>query len=123
MRRPGATEDDGDTENRDDQTQADKKDPLHSIERDGDKPRLALNNITAGVRERQDVNRTREAGHLDEIQGVVAITLNLFRNGAVGFIDWLDANDVKITLPVSKQIVGFDFARSQIGTCSAGGLK
>ena len=33
MRRPGATEDDGDTENRDDQTQADKKDPLHSIER------------------------------------------------------------------------------------------
>jgi hypothetical protein len=42
------------------------------------------------VRERQDANRTREAGHLDEIQGVVAITLNLFRNGAVGFIEWLD---------------------------------
>jgi hypothetical protein len=41
-----------------------------------DKPRLALNNITAGVRERQDVNRTREAGHLDEIQAVVANTLN-----------------------------------------------
>jgi hypothetical protein len=34
-----------------------------------DKPRLALNNITAGVRERADANRTREAGHLDEIQG------------------------------------------------------
>jgi hypothetical protein len=49
-----------------------------------------LNNITEGVRERQDVNRTREAGHLDEIQGVVADTLELFRNGAVGFIDWLD---------------------------------
>jgi hypothetical protein len=41
------------------------------------------------VREREDENRTREAGHLDEIQGVVANTLNAFRNGAVGFIDWL----------------------------------
>jgi len=48
-----------------------------------------LNNITAGVREREDANRTREAGHLDEIQGVVANTLKLYRNGAVGFIDWL----------------------------------
>src|SRR5438552_18498993 len=28
-----------------------------------DKPRLALNNITAGVREREDANRTRVAGH------------------------------------------------------------
>jgi len=42
------------------------------------------------VREREDANRTREAGNLDEIQGVVANTLKLFRNGAVGFIDWLD---------------------------------
>jgi hypothetical protein len=56
-----------------------------------DKPRLALNNITAGVREREDANRTREAGHLDEIQGAVANTLNAFRDGVVGFIDWLDA--------------------------------
>ena len=31
---------------------------------------LALNNITAGVREREAANRTREAGHLDEIQDV-----------------------------------------------------
>src|SRR6266480_3969477 len=54
-----------------------------------DKPRLALNNITAGVREREDANRTREAGHLDEIQGVVANTLNVFRNFGVGFIGWL----------------------------------
>ena len=54
-----------------------------------DQPRLALNNNTAGVREREDVNRTREAGHLDEIQGAVANTLNAFRNGAVGFIEWL----------------------------------
>ena len=56
-----------------------------------DKPQLALNNITAGVREREEANRTREAGHLDEIQGGAANTLDSFRNGAVGFIDWLDA--------------------------------
>ena len=47
-----------------------------------DKPRLALNNITAGVREREDANRTREAGCLDEIPGVVANMLPLFGNGA-----------------------------------------
>src|SRR6266516_8138577 len=90
-----------------------------------DKPRLALNNITAKVREssegsggpsdiegkttrvgasecgqRTSFNRTREAGHLDEIQGVVVNTLSLSRNAAacrvfaftlVGFIDWLGA--------------------------------
>src|SRR5438477_13103097 len=87
-----------------------------------DKPRLALNNNTAGVRKRSEwsggpsdiegkttrvgasecgqrtsFNRTREAGNRDEIEGIVANTLNLFRNGAnlfaktfgVGFIDWL----------------------------------
>ena len=42
------------------------------------------------MREREDANRTREAGHLDEIQGVVANTLKLQRNGGVGLIDWLD---------------------------------
>jgi hypothetical protein len=36
------------------------------------------------------MNRTRVAGHLDEIQGVVANRLKLYPNGAVGFIDWLD---------------------------------
>src|SRR6266705_918609 len=76
-----------------------------------DKPRLALNNNTTGVRERSEwsggpsdiegkttrveaskcgqrtsFNRTRVAGHLDEIQGVVANTLNSFRAGAVGLI-------------------------------------
>src|SRR5436189_2176324 len=56
-----------------------------------DKPQLALNNITAGVREREDANRTREAGHLDEIQGGVANTVNVLRGGAVGLIVWLDA--------------------------------
>ena len=40
--------------------------------------------------EREDVNRTREAGSRDEVEGVVANTLDLFRNGAVGFIDLLD---------------------------------
>ena len=34
------------------------------------------------MREREEANRTREAGHLDEIQGVVANTLDLFPNGA-----------------------------------------
>ncbi len=42
------------------------------------------------MREREDANRTREAGHLDEIQGVAANMLNSDRNGAVGFIVWLD---------------------------------
>ena len=55
----------------------------------GEHLRLALSNITAGVRERADANRTREAGHLDEIQGVVANTLKTLSNGAVGFIVWL----------------------------------
>ena len=42
-----------------------------------------------GVREREEANRTREAGNRDEVEGVVANTLNLFRQGAVGFIVWL----------------------------------
>src|SRR5437667_7848054 len=79
-----------------------------------DKPRLALKNIAVGVREpsewsggpsdiegkttrvgasecgqRTNFNRTRVAGHLDEIQGVVANRLDLFSSGAVGFIVWL----------------------------------
>jgi hypothetical protein len=49
-----------------------------------------LKNNTAGVREREDANRTRVAGHLDEIQGVVANRLSFSRNGSVGFIVWLD---------------------------------
>ena len=57
------------------------------------KPRLALNNNTAGVREREETNRTRVAGNLDEIQGVVANTLKLSRHGAVGFIEGLDRFD------------------------------
>ena len=38
-------------------------------------PRLALNNFTAGVCEREETNHTRLAGHLDEIRGAVAGTL------------------------------------------------
>jgi hypothetical protein len=51
-------------------------------ERGRDKPRLALNNITAGVREREDADRTGVAGHLDEIQGSVANTMKLLSQGA-----------------------------------------
>jgi len=48
--------------------------------------------------QRTSFNRTREAGNLDEIQGVGANMLNAFRNGAsplansfgFGFIGWLD---------------------------------
>jgi hypothetical protein len=39
-----------------------------------DKPRLALNNKTAGVCEREEANRTTVTGHMDEIQGVVAMS-------------------------------------------------
>jgi hypothetical protein len=56
------------------------------------------------VREREDVNRTREAGNLDEIQRGVAITLNLFRNGAVGFIDWLDLPSDRLIRAVLVQL-------------------
>ena len=69
------------------------------------KPRLSLNNNTAGVREREDTNRTRVAGSRDGVEGVVASLLKLHRNGAVGFIDWLDAsvcigsNVIKVSLP------------------------
>ncbi len=39
--------------------------------------------------QRTSFNRTREVGHLDEIQGVLANAMDSFRNGVVGFIDWL----------------------------------
>ncbi len=50
------------------------------------------------MREREDANRTREAGNRDEIEGVVANTLKLHRKGAVGFIDWLDLFDVELEI-------------------------
>jgi hypothetical protein len=47
------------------------------------KPQLSLQNNTAGAREREDANRTREAGNRDEVEGVVANTLNgAARSGA-----------------------------------------
>jgi hypothetical protein len=58
-------------------------------ERKHHKPRLSLKNNTAGVREREDTNLTREAGNRDEVEGVVASTLNSQRILAVRFIDWL----------------------------------
>ena len=57
------------------------------------------------MREREDANRTREAGHLDEIQGVVANRLKMRREGAacrvliftlVGFIGRLGASAATI---------------------------
>jgi len=57
-----------------------------------------LKNNTAGVREREDANRTREAGNRDEVEGTVANTLNLFRGGAVGFIGWLGRMDIMAQL-------------------------
>jgi hypothetical protein len=71
--------------------------------RDRDKPRLPLENNTAGVREREDENRTREAGNRDEVEGGVANMLDSFPNEAsllakafgVGFIDWLDFTEIE----------------------------
>jgi hypothetical protein len=40
--------------------------------------------------QRTSFNRTREAGNRDEVEGVVANTLKLYRNGGVSFIVWLD---------------------------------
>ena len=60
------------------------------------KPQQSLKNNTAGVRECVGTNRTREAGSRDEVEGVVANALKLFRNGAVGFIDWLGLLLIKL---------------------------
>jgi hypothetical protein len=52
-----------------------------------DKRQLPSNNNTAGVRERKAANRTRVAGRLDEIQGIVDKHAEV---AWVGFMDWLD---------------------------------
>jgi hypothetical protein len=39
------------------------------------------------MREHEEANGTREAGNRDEVEGVLASTLKLLRDGAVGFID------------------------------------
>ena len=65
------------------------------------------------MREREDKNRTREAGHLNEIQGIVANTLNLFPNGAVGFIDWLDA---RVAIAFASGNSGFTKSASKMPT-------
>ena len=78
------------------------------------------------MREREDANRTREAGHLDEIQGVVASSLELSSNGAVGFIDWLDevagylANAARPVgdLQSVDLMLAFDFQRSVVCPCA-----
>ena len=56
------------------------------------------------MREWEDASRTRAAGNRDEVEGVVANTLNAFRNGAsllanafgVGFIDWLGSSELTV---------------------------
>jgi hypothetical protein len=73
--------------------------------------RLALDNITAGVREREDANRTRVAGHLDAIQGVVARMLMVVRSGAVGFIDWL-GDLLKIVRELVSRLIQLDVIRA-----------
>ena len=63
--------------------------------------------------QRTSFNHTRVAGHPDEIQRVVANTLDSFRNAAsllansfgVGFIDWLGAEEDKHTKLVPKSTI------------------
>ena len=43
----------------------------------------------SGCGQRTSFNRARVAGSQDEVEGVVANMLKLFRDGAVGVIDWL----------------------------------
>jgi hypothetical protein len=57
------------------------------------------------VREREDANRTREAGNRDEVEGVVANSLKLFRREVVGFIDWLDPRAVKTLVFANEAII------------------
>jgi len=79
------------------------------------------------VRERKDANRTRVAGHLDEIQGVVASTLNLYRNGAVGFIDFTSmcesTSGLRLMECVRLRVKDLDFELAQITVHDAKGGK
>jgi hypothetical protein len=74
------------------------------------------------VRERKEANRTREAGHLDEIQGVVASTLNAFPGGAVGFIDWLDLITSTIIIFSLINHVPISFNRNEVDVVMTGVL-
>jgi hypothetical protein len=63
---------------------------MDRIAREGEHRGLGSRGVGASeCGQRTSFNRTREAGNRDEVESVVAITLDLFRNGAVGFIDWL----------------------------------
>jgi phage portal protein BeeE len=54
----------------------------------------------------------RVAGHLDAIQGVVANTLNLLPDGAVGFIDWLDDQISNLNRIAMTSSVAYDATAS-----------
>jgi hypothetical protein len=71
------------------------------------KPRLALNNITAGVREREDENRTRVAGHRDDVEGVVTKILEFSRYLDGGLIV---TSGSLISVPLVAQTVRFQFS-------------
>jgi hypothetical protein len=61
------------------------------MERRGKRHRSKATRVGASeCGQRTSFNRTREAGHRDEVEGVVASSLCSPRNGDVGFIDWLD---------------------------------
>jgi len=66
-----------------------------------------LDNITAGVCEREDANRTREAGHLDEIEGVVTNILEFSRNRDGGLIV---TSGSLISVALVAQTVRFQFS-------------
>ena len=66
-----------------------------------------MHNNTAGVREREDANRTREAGHLDEIQGIVTNILEFSRNRDGGLIV---TSGSLISVALVAQTVRFQFS-------------
>ena len=75
-------------------------------QREHHKPRLALNNIKAGVREREDENRTRVAGHRDDVEGVMKNTgISCYRVGGL-----IVTSGSLISVPLVAQTVRFQFS-------------
>ena len=74
------------------------------------KPLLSLKNNTAGVREREDENRTREAGSRDAVEGVVANAPEFSRNQTAGLI----VTSGIISVALVAQIVRFQFSSNPL---------